>query len=388
MNICVFSIVTVYHGIVGGMEIHEKIVSEELVKRGHQVSIISTRHPKDIEFEERNGVKLYYVSDTVLGSDKRGWGPASFKKFMELHQRSPLDMVWSQQNAGYYFAKHRAQYMNIPLIPRFAGTSFGNVKSVFNQTISHRGGWSEFFYEFLLAFYYYFWVEFPLLKRSTFIIAVSKELAERIWKLYRVDRKKIKLVHHGTDPSFFKPDKNAKKRICEQYHLNPEKKIILFLSTVSKQKGFHHALKAFQQVVKERSNVVLMIVGDGGYLLDCKQLARDLEIESNVIFTGTVANEHIPLYYAATDIFIFPTIRSEGFPRVLIEAMSCKKPIITTRIGGNPSVIEENKDGLLINPGDIQSLSSKILYLLENSEEALRLAENARKKVEEEFSLK
>jgi glycosyltransferase involved in cell wall biosynthesis len=62
--------------------------------------------------------------------------------------------------------------------------------------------------------------------------------------------------------------------------------------------------------------------------------------------------------------------------------------VITTRIGGNPSVIEENKDGLLINPGDIQSLSSKILYLLENSEEALCLAENARKKVEEEFNLK
>jgi glycosyltransferase involved in cell wall biosynthesis len=62
--------------------------------------------------------------------------------------------------------------------------------------------------------------------------------------------------------------------------------------------------------------------------------------------------------------------------------------IISTRIGWNPSVIEENKDGLLINSGDIQSLSSKILYLLENSEEALRLAENVRKKVEEKFNLK
>jgi len=387
MNVCVFSIVTVYHGIQGGMEIHEKIVTEELVKRGHRVTIISTRHPKGIIFDEVNGVKFYYLPDTVFGSDKKGWGPASFKKFLELHQRDPFDLVWSQQNAAYYFAKCQPSTLNRPLVSRFAGTSFGNLKSVFNQTISHRKGWMELFYEALLALYYFSWVESPLLRRSRFIIAVSKELGESIQKLYRVDPNKIRLIHHGTETDSFKPDKNAKKRICEQYNISPERKIILSLSTVSKQKGFHHALKAFRQVLKKRRDVVFMIAGEGDYLLDCKKLAQNLGVESKVVFTGFIPHEHTSLYYAGADIFIFPSIRIEGFARVLIEAMSCKKPIIATRIGGNPSVIEDNKDGLLINPGDIRALSSKILFLLNNTKEAFRLAENGREKVKKNFNL-
>jgi len=387
MNICVFSIVTVYHGIQGGMEIHEKIVTEELIKRGHRVTIISTRHPEGITFDEINGVKCYYLSDTVFGSDKKGWGPASLKKFLEIHQRDPFDLVWSQQNAAYFFAKSQPSTLNMPIVSRYAGTSFGNLRSVFNQTVSHWNGLMELCYEALLAFYYFCWVESPLLRKSRFIIAVSKELVESIQKLYRVDPRKIRLIHHGAETNYFKPDKNAKKVICEQYNINPEKKIILSLSTVSKQKGFHHALKAFKEVLKQRRDVVLMIGGDGDYLPHCKKLAQNLGVESSVVFTGLIPNEHTSLYYSGADIFIFPSIRIEGFARVLIEAMSCEKPVIATRIGGNPSVIEDYKDGLLINPGDIQALSSKILFLLSNTKDALRLAKNAREKAKKKFNL-
>lgn len=77
------------------MEIHEKLLSERLAERKHSVTIISTSHPKGTECEERNGVNLYYLKNTIFGSKRDGWRIASVRKFIELDDIINFNIVCS-----------------------------------------------------------------------------------------------------------------------------------------------------------------------------------------------------------------------------------------------------------------------------------------------------
>ena len=96
MNICFFSLVTCWHGVKGGMEIHGKILCEGLIKRGHEVTVISARHPADKEYEEVNGIKIYYLIETGFSTYWKKWGKESLKKFDQLNRMKYFDIVLSQ----------------------------------------------------------------------------------------------------------------------------------------------------------------------------------------------------------------------------------------------------------------------------------------------------
>jgi len=68
MNICFFSIVTYWHGLKGGMDLHGKHLLEGLAQRGHDVTVISTKHPSSKEYEEINGIRFHYLNETTFGS--------------------------------------------------------------------------------------------------------------------------------------------------------------------------------------------------------------------------------------------------------------------------------------------------------------------------------
>ncbi len=95
MHICAFSIVNYWQGVKGGMEIHGQLLSQGLVDGGHRVSIISTKHPDGKEIEEQEGVKIYYLPNTVLGSRRNQWIRESVRKFYELHRQDPLPPLMS-----------------------------------------------------------------------------------------------------------------------------------------------------------------------------------------------------------------------------------------------------------------------------------------------------
>ncbi|ODS31313.1 MAG: putative glycosyltransferase [Candidatus Scalindua rubra] len=369
------------------MEIHGKLLSEGLTKRGHEVTIISTKNPSNLEFEEINGIKINYLQNTVFGSKRKNWPNASLNKFLELNDRNPFDIILSQQSSAYSFPRSILKKNKIPLITRVAGTQLDMLMSVYNQTLNFKRGFLDLFKEILRTFYNYLLVELPLYHKSTEIIVVNHKLANSLKRFYFVDKEKTNLVFHGTNTEIFKPDKKLRDSIKDKYRISTDCKILLIASTVSKQKGFNLALIAFKKIFQTHPNIKLLVVGEGIYLEDLKRLAHQLNVQNNVIFTGHVANEEIFRYYNASDIFLLPTLRVEGFPRVLVEAMSCKKPIVASRIGGIPSIIDDGKNGLLITPGNTKELIDKILFLLNNKDFANKLAVNAREKAVKIFSL-
>jgi len=387
MNICFFSIVTYWHGVKGGMEIHGKLLSEELVERGHKVIIISTKHPKGIEYEERNGVKLIYLKNTIFGSRRHNWKRASIKEFFELDKADKIDIICCQDPIISYrlFIKEREKVIPlIVIIELHKGLLF---LSELNQTVSHKKGVIRLIKEFLSFLYYFLAWELPNLQRYDAVIAVSNEVSRSIHRLYRVNKNKIYTVYNGVETDLFFPNQIQRERIRKTLAISNDEIILLFLSFITKQKGLHLLINALPIILKTNNQVKLIVVGEGDYLNEAKQAVKQLRLEKYVIFLGHVPREEASHYINASDVFILPTLRQEGMPFSILEAMACQKPVIASRIGGIPSIIDNGVNGLLIPPGNVSKLIEKILFLLDNKKYANKIATNAREKAITKFSL-
>jgi glycogen synthase len=112
---------------------------------------------------------------------------------------------------------------------------------------------------------------------------------------------------------------------------------------------------------------------------------RNLLSEDNLLDLGYVSEEEKRDAFAACDIFVLPS-RYDSFGIVYLEAWRCGKPVIGAKVGAIPEVIEEDRDGLLVEFGDIEQLTSKMLYLLSHPDLCKELGENGRRKVIERFN--
>jgi len=379
MKICMFAKGLPVH-IKGGMEIYVEELAKGLVKRGHEVTIITTKHPEGRKKEEEEGnLRIYYVGDKPL-KYTRTFFKESIKLFKNLNEKNKFDIVHSQSGAGVWYALKCEKIA--PLIITFQGTALNEAKSLRNTGLI---GWGKGMYILVKDFINYHVFNHKLFfERADKIIAVSNELAEDIKRQYKVPEEKLVVIPNGIDVSKFKS--MLVDNLREKLGLADEK-VIVSVGAISKQKGFHLLLKILPDILKEYKNVRLIIVGTGPYLQKLKDMAAKLGIENHVIFAGKVSHEELPKYYNLADIFAFPTLRMEGLPLVVPEAMACEKPVIASRIGGIPTVIENNVDGILIEPGNLKELKERIMEVLRDEELAKKLGKNARKKVVEKFSL-
>jgi glycosyltransferase involved in cell wall biosynthesis len=148
-------------------------------------------------------------------------------------------------------------------------------------------------------------------------------------------------------------------------------------------------LKAARRVLHRVPNARAVIVGgaphDGkSYVDELKSLACDLGIADRVIFTGFRAD--VPEILKLVDVVVHASISPEPFGRVIVEAMAMRRPVVASRAGGPLEIIEDNRNGFLVPPGDHEALASRIIELLEDRALSARIAEAAYRDVESRFS--
>ena len=385
MRIAITAKFTTTH-LTGGREIHVEELAKGLAKKGHSVAIFTTKHPKGKKHEHKNNVDIYYYGK----SNPRGIYRFNYFKdfipfFQEINKEKKFDIVHDQDSLlGYTYIKHSNG--DLPVVVTFQGTSYGEIKSCLNTICSNASIQSKLK---SLLFIFKIIVSHPqflsFTKKMDAIIVTSNELYEGIKKEYKISNEKLILIPNGIDADTCKPNLDI-SNLKEKYRLQNEK-IILTIGVMSGQKGHDLLLKVLPGILKENKNVKLVLVGYGPELNNLKNMAKKLDISENVIFTGKVPHKELQFYYNLPDVFVFPTLRVEGAPLVIPEAMACEKPVIASRIGGIPTVIENYKDGILVEPGNLEELKEKILEVLNDEQLAKKLGENARKKVVEKFSL-
>ena len=204
------------------------------------------------------------------------------------------------------------------------------------------------------------------------IISTSKTYAESspIMKKYI---QRVVVIPNGVDCKRFSPSVDGGS-IRARYGLAGYH-VILFLGALSRwhgYKGLDTLLHAFAQLKKSHEQVKLLIVGEGALKYEYMRLSLQLGIRDDCIFAGDVPDMELPEYYAASDVVIVPSKdKSEGFGLVILEANACGKPVIGTNVGGIPSVIHNELNGLIVPPNDPQDLARAIYRLLRD--EGLRV---------------
>ena len=192
-------------------------------------------------------------------------------------------------------------------------------------------------------------------------------------------------IPNGVDIDKFHPEIDCND-IRDQYNLW-DKDVLLFVRPLDNphcHSGLEYLLKSLAKI--ENKNTVLLVVGGGNLKNYYINLSKKLGVANKVIFVGCVPNEDMPKYYAVSDMVLLPSIETEDCPLVLLEAMASAKPVITSNLPGVRMLVNNNIDSLLVEPKNADDLTSKIQYLLDNEEVRRKFGRSGREKMEERYS--
>jgi len=191
------------------------------------------------------------------------------------------------------------------------------------------------------------------------------------------------IIPNAVDEKRFHPS-NDGSQVREKLGLEDEK-LITYVGRIVYHKGLEYFVRAAKYLRDE--NVKFLLVGTGDFRSELENIIKNEGIEDKVMFAGRVPNEELPNYYAATDIFVLPSVsRLEAFGIVALEAMASCVPVIVSDIPGVRDVIVEGKHGLLTEPMNSEDLAGKIRTLIKNPDMAERMGRNGRKRVEGRFT--
>lgn len=156
------------------------------------------------------------------------------------------------------------------------------------------------------------------------------------------------------------------------------------IGRLEEQKGHKYLLAALPRLRDEIPDLTLLLVGAGRLAETLQTQARELGVAELVWFLGT--RRDLPRLYRAMDVFVFPSLW-EGLPLALLKAMAAGLPVVATRIGGAQEVVQDRHNGLLVPPAQPEPLAEAILELYHHPERRQVWGEQARRTIEESFSV-
>lgn len=229
------------------------------------------------------------------------------------------------------------------------------------------------------------------LKKVSKIVSVSENNREFLAALYSEHKDKINVIHNGLDLTWWQSqllrftDQDRRKIKEELFFARENTLIIISIAELHERKGLKYLIEAIPEVAEKFPNIKLVLVGEGAERKNLENLIRKLKIENHVILTGR--QKEIPKLLKSSDIFVLPS-RREAFGLVILEAMITKLPVIASKTGGIPEIIDHGKTGLLVKPENSESIATALIDLISNPEKRAKLATSGHKLVHEKFNAK
>lgn len=210
-------------------------------------------------------------------------------------------------------------------------------------------------------------------KGADVVVTISNALKELIMS-WGIEEKKIHVIPNAVDMTLFQ-EKSPNKHLIDRYKLD-SKVVIGYIGSITGYEGLKELILAVDELIEERTNIALLIVGDGRERKKLQKLARSKDI----IFTGRVPFEEVDEYYSIFDICPFPRNNYEVCryvpPLKILEAMAMKKAVVVSDVAPLLEIIEDGKTGLVCKSDSIDSLKKSILELYRNKNKREELREN------------
>lgn len=205
----------------------------------------------------------------------------------------------------------------------------------------------------------------------------SRVVADMYHQYFFIARKKMTVIPNGIEIEKYQDANLSKREKKKELGLPPDKTIIGCVAKLRKQKGHKYLISAFSKLLKNRSDVILILVGDGKEKRSIEEQANKLKIKNNVIILGNRLD--IPEILETLDVFVLATL-FEGMSNAILEAMASSLPIIATNISENREIIENDKTGILVPVKNANQIKVAVEKIISNSSLAAKLGNNARRR--------
>jgi len=187
--------------------------------------------------------------------------------------------------------------------------------------------------------------------------------------------KNVYIVYNGASLKKFSKKINNKNLI-----------FISFMGRLGKRKGVYDLLDAFEKLIPDFPSARLILGGDGE-VNKVRKLVVKKKLKERINVLGWVSGEQKIKVFRESDIYVLPSY-NEGLPGSILEAMAAGVPIISTPVGGIPEAVIENRNGYLVNPGDVDDLSKKLKILCQNKKLREKMGKESRDIIKEKFEIK
>lgn len=325
-----------------------------LAARGHAVRLM-TRHvdPQWPEGERVNGVRVtrYYINKTNAAMFLLSTMTNARSLFDRLLEEEPIDLMHVHQPftaAGVFRSKASRSIPTLYTCHSLAYEEYDTRSPHSNPLLAalHSSGRK--------------WIERNAISHSDRVTTLSEFMRQRVHVRHGIPLNRIDIIPGGVDEERFHPG-GDKRSLREGIGLPVERFILLSVRNLVPRMGLDNLIRAIRIVAHEAPDVLLVLGGTGylrGYL---EEIVAEHCLADHVRFTGFIPEDALPLYYQSADLFVLPTVRLEGFGLVTLEALASGVPVVGTRIGGTPEILEKLDPGMLCASTEPASLAERIL---------------------------
>ncbi len=326
---------------MGGLERDTVLLSREMLKAGHEVHIFANRCEDKVPGMNFHHVPMLHISSpgknlSFALSAKQKLAGKNFDIIQSMDRILHQDIFRVSDGINPVQMIHR--YPN-PMIRRvFAATPRRLALKWLEEKIFIHGG-------------------------TRMILAISGMIKQEIVEHYGVSPEKIAVIYNGIDTSVFQPGVKEKyrKSIRDMYSIRDDEILLLFISNDHKRKNLDAVLEAMRVIGDKKYR--LLVVGDGR-ISPYQKKAGKYRIENQVSFLGH--RPKIERYFGAADIFVFPS-HYDAFGNVCLEAMACGLPVIVSGKCGASELIQNGKDGIILEKNRVAYLAESISMLEDRS---------------------
>jgi N-acetyl-alpha-D-glucosaminyl L-malate synthase BshA len=346
---------------LGGSGVVATELGKSLARLGSEVHFITTSHPARLSgYDERVYFHKVISEEYPLFGQYTPYALSLAAKIREVAEQYALDLVHVHYAIPHatsaFLAKEMLKPTRLPTITTLHGTDITLV------------GMMPSYYEI---------TRFSI-EKSDAVTTVSDFLKRETIREFRIEHP-IDVIHNFVDTDIFRPqgDSPARCRLAKD-----GERILMHVSNFRKVKNLPVLLQVFYEVQKLVPSR-LVLVGDGPERESTERQAHALGIDQKVSFLGD--QEYIADLLALADVFLLPS-QHESFGLAALEAMSCGVPVVGSRIGGLPEVIEHEKTGFLCDPNDVDCMKAIVLGLLKNEPLRKQIGAAARERAERLFN--
>ena len=339
--------------VEGGLARHVRKLSEELVRQGTEVHVLTRgghEHPAE---EDRNGVRVHRVAEPPFPKNDLDafvkWVEAMNRHMRQagaaIGERFDFDLVHGHDWLVAKAAKALAARLSVPYLTTIHATEYGR----------HQGWVDKHPQSYIHG------VERWMARRADGVIVCSHYMRGHVADVYGIRESRVQVIPNGIDPMDLVPVGDL--ATLRARFAGPDERLILLVGRLVYEKGFQLALDALPGLIRRLGNVRFLVAGSGTHEAELKRQARRLGLMRHGTFVGWIGDDVLHSLYRIADLTVVPSLY-EPFGLVALEAMASGCPCIVADTGGLREVVPNHDVGLRFRSKDPKSLATMVERVL------------------------